>query len=108
MTRIAYLLVCQDNSKGGFNPGELREAMDELSGFGNLKLQGLMVIPPFESGAESVRPWFVKARELRDELQQQSGVPLPELSMGMSGDFEVAIEEGSNIVRVGSAIFGQR
>ena len=67
-----------------------------------------MCIPPAGPDAESARPWFVALRDLRDELERESGVPLPFLSMGMSGDFEVAIEEGATHVRVGSAIFGKR
>jgi uncharacterized pyridoxal phosphate-containing UPF0001 family protein len=67
-----------------------------------------MVIPPAVEDPEASRPWFGRARELRDQLRDESGLELPDLSMGMSSDFEVAIEEGSTIVRVGSAIFGGR
>ena len=68
----------------------------------------MMCIPPPGPDAESARPWFAALRELRDELERRAGVPFPLLSMGMSGDFEVAIEEGATHVRVGSAIFGKR
>jgi uncharacterized pyridoxal phosphate-containing UPF0001 family protein len=67
-----------------------------------------MCIPPFEADPELSRPYFVQLRELRDELEKLGGKPLPLLSMGMSHDFEIAIEEGATIVRVGSAIFGER
>ena len=67
-----------------------------------------MCIPPFSANAEDSRRYFVALRQLRDELEKQGGAPLPRLSMGMSHDFEIAVEEGSTIVRVGSAIFGGR
>jgi uncharacterized pyridoxal phosphate-containing UPF0001 family protein len=73
-----------------------------------LEIVGLMCIPPAGPDAESARPWFASLRETRDALEREFGVTLPALSMGMSGDFEVAIEEGSTHVRVGSAIFGKR
>jgi len=74
----------------------------------NLDLRGLMSVPPLELEPELARPYFARLRKLRDLLRQRLGLPLPELSMGMSGDFEVAIEEGATIVRVGTAIFGSR
>ena len=67
-----------------------------------------MCIPPFAPEVEKSRPYFTELRELRDKLEKLGGTPLPKLSMGMSHDFEVAIEEGATIVRVGSAIFGGR
>jgi len=68
----------------------------------------VMCIPPFEENPETSRPSFAMLREWRDKLEKQGGVALPQLSMGMSHDFEVAIEEGATVVRVGSAIFGER
>jgi len=97
-----------EESKNGYNPDKLRTELDDLLALENLSILGLMCIPPMASTPEDARPWFVKLRELRDELEQHAGRSLPGLSMGMSGDFEVAIEEGSTIVRVGSAIFGSR
>lgn len=97
-----------EESKGGFQVDELRREMATLAQLSNVSIQGIMVIPPAVDDAEESRPWFVKARELQAELRKESGLELPHLSMGMSGDFEVAIEEGSTIVRVGSAIFGGR
>lgn len=97
-----------EDSKSGFSPEELRLAIAEFSGFGDLKVEGLMCLPPVASTPDDVRPWFQAMRTLRDELQQASGLSLPGLSMGMSHDYEVAIEEGATVVRVGSAIFGPR
>jgi len=102
------LNVGTEGSKHGFSFEELQASMEELLGFERLEVLGLMAIPPFVSEPEQARPWFVELREARDRLQSEFGVPLPGLSMGMSGDFEVAIEEGSTIVRVGSSIFGSR
>jgi uncharacterized pyridoxal phosphate-containing UPF0001 family protein len=67
-----------------------------------------MAIPPFEENPETTRPHFTALRHLRDQLQTRSNLPLPTLSMGMSHDFEIAIEEGSTLIRVGTAIFGGR
>ncbi len=97
-----------EESKGGFEPDGLRDDMERLIGLGRLEIQGLMCIPPAGPDAESARPWFVMLRELRDSLESGFGISLPFLSMGMSGDYEVAVEEGATHVRVGSAIFGKR
>ena len=97
-----------ETSKGGFEPNELRADIRGLLGLKRLEIMGLMCIPPDGPNAEAARPWFVMLRELRDELELAHGVSLPFLSMGMSGDYEVAIEEGATHVRVGSAIFGKR
>lgn len=95
-------------SKGGFEPEVLRAEIDSLLVLERLEIIGLMCIPPAGPDGESARPWFAALRELRDRMEPHSGVPLPFLSMGMSGDFEVAIEEGATHVRVGSSIFGKR
>lgn len=97
-----------EESKGGFDETSLREAMDEISGFRNVEVIGLMTIPPAVDDPEESRCWFASLRKLRDELVVNSNMKLSCLSMGMSGDFEVAIEEGATHVRVGSAIFGAR
>jgi len=97
-----------EGSKNGYDIETLRRDLDDLFSLDGIHILGLMCIPPVAPTPEDIRPWFVKLRELRDELEEKSGRPLPGLSMGMSGDFEVAIEEGSTIVRVGSAIFGGR
>lgn len=96
--------VAGEASKGGFSPGELLAAAESLPAMKHVEVLGLMAIPP-EEGA---RRWFAATRELRDSLEVRSGLTLPGLSMGMSGDFEDAVKEGSTIVRVGSALFGNR
>ncbi len=100
--------VSGENTKFGFKPDAVREALEELLGLPRVQLEGLMTIAPLVEKAEEARPVFQALRTLRDELAQAGGVPLPTLSMGMSGDFEVAIAEGSTMVRVGTAIFGSR
>jgi len=101
--------LAAESTKHGFKPAELREgALDALYEMDRLHIQGLMCIPPFDPIPEKTRPYFAALRTLRDELEKLGGAPLPKLSMGMSHDFEVAIEEGATIVRVGSAIFGER
>lgn len=97
-----------EETKGGFAPDELRDALPVLAALPNLRIQGLMSIPPAVSQAEDARPWFRELRELRDGLRAASTMELPFLSMGMSGDFEIAVEEGATHVRVGSSIFGKR
>jgi pyridoxal phosphate enzyme (YggS family) len=97
-----------EGSKSGFLSEELEAGLDALLELKEIAILGLMAIPPREPDAEATRRWFVRLRELRDRLVTSSGTPLPGLSMGMSGDYETAIEEGSTIVRVGSAIFGDR
>ncbi len=98
--------VAEEESKGGFAPDELLRSTGDLGALANLRVIGLMSIPPDDP--ENARRWFAATRELRDRLREASGLELPGLSMGMSGDFEQAILEGSTIVRVGSAIFGYR
>ena len=100
--------VAGEGSKFGFAPEKLKEEMESLLQLGRLEIEGLMTIPPFASDAEESRPYFVQLRELRDELEQQFALKLPQLSMGMSNDYDVAIEEGATVVRVGTAIFGER
>ena len=100
--------VAAESSKHGFGPEQLRAAFEELLKLDRLDVMGLMCIPPFTPNAEDSRRYFAFLREFRDQLAQASGVPLSGLSMGMSHDFHVAVEEGATIVRVGSAIFGGR
>jgi uncharacterized pyridoxal phosphate-containing UPF0001 family protein len=100
--------VSGEESKFGFNPSTLPAALEDLLSLSFLRIQGLMTMAPFSDDPEKARPYFAKLRELRDRLAAQTGNPLPDLSMGMSGDFEQGIAEGATIVRVGSAIFGQR
>lgn len=100
--------VAGEGSKFGFAPEKLKQEMDALLQLGRLEIEGLMTIPPFAPEAEESRRYFVQLRELRDALEQQFAMKLPTLSMGMSNDYEVAIEEGATYVRVGTAIFGER
>ncbi len=95
-------------TKGGFELELLRSEMDSLLSLKRVDFLGLMCIPPVQANAEAARKWFVMLRELRDKLEIDFAVRLPALSMGMSSDYEVAIEEGATHVRVGSAIFGKR
>lgn len=100
--------IGDEATKGGFSVDMLRAEMEALLGLARLEIMGLMCIPPIGPDAESARSWFAALRELRDSLEVDFQVQLPALSMGMSGDYEVAIEEGATHVRVGSAIFGKR
>ena len=100
--------VAGEASKHGFVPADLRRDLETALSLGRLSIEGLMTIPPFAPEAEASRRYFVALRELRDELEKEFAVKLPQLSMGMSGDFAVAIEEGATLVRVGTAIFGSR
>lgn len=100
--------VAGESSKFGFNPETLRANMEELLTLKRVSIDGLMTIPPFDPDPEASRQYFVALRELRDRLAGEFRAPLPELSMGMSGDYPVAIEEGATFVRVGTAIFGER
>lgn len=104
--RVAEILVqvnlAGEATKGGFAPDELKSALEALAGLSRLRVKGLMTIPPPVEHGEQARGWFRRLRELRD------GAGLEHLSMGMSDDFEVAVEEGATIVRVGTAIFGPR
>lgn len=97
-------------SKFGLAPQEVAAFLQALPAFGALRVRGLMTLALFSADIERVRACFVRLRTLRDRLRQDApaGVGLDELSMGMSGDFEVAIEEGATVVRVGQAIFGAR
>ncbi|HEU4685441.1 MAG TPA: YggS family pyridoxal phosphate-dependent enzyme [Nitrospira sp.] len=102
--------IGNEPSKSGFSPGQVKRELPAIGELPHLEVKGLMAIPPPVSEAEQARPYFRRMRELRDEL---SGLRLPtmslaELSMGMSADYRIAIEEGATIVRIGTAIFGAR
>jgi len=100
--------IANEISKSGVAMADLPSLAERVLQLPNLSLAGLMCIPPFLGKAEAVRSYFGGLRELRDSLQTQLGRELPVLSMGMSHDFEVAIEEGATEVRVGTALFGVR
>ena len=97
-----------ESTKSGVAEADLAMLAEGVGGLANLELLGLMTIPPFLDDPESVRPYFRKLRELRDGLVRRVGRPLPVLSMGMSHDFEIAVEEGATEIRVGTGIFGER
>lgn len=110
LTGFLEINLAAEPSKHGFSPEGLAERVRPLAELGSLEIVGLMAIPPLESEPEAMRPWFRRLRELRDGLFERadwSGRP-GWLSMGMSLDFEVAIEEGATHVRIGSALFGPR
>ncbi|MDQ3198120.1 MAG: YggS family pyridoxal phosphate-dependent enzyme [Verrucomicrobiota bacterium] len=100
--------VAGEASKHGFSPEALRRDLEALLSLGRLTVEGLMTIPPLAPEAEASRRYFVALRELRDAFEGEFNLKLPQLSMGMSGDYPVAIEEGATLVRVGTAIFGDR
>jgi pyridoxal phosphate enzyme (YggS family) len=96
-----------EESKGGIAPAQLKGFLTELNALSSIEVCGLMTMPPYFNNVEMARTYFNRLREIRDDLLPNYP-RLKELSMGMSGDFEVAIEEGATIIRVGSAIFGER
>ncbi len=100
--------IVGEASKFGYEPEKFLAELERLNGLRRLEIHGLMTVPPWSPSPERVRPVFRRLRELKAECEQRLGVPLPELSMGMSGDFEVAVEEGATIVRIGTALFGER
>ncbi len=100
--------VAGEGSKIGFAPEALRAQVETLLELPRLTIEGLMTIPPLAPEAEAPRRYFVALRELRDQLASEFELSLPHLSMGMTGDFTVAVEEGATLVRVGTAIFGKR
>ncbi|MGH9432509.1 MAG: YggS family pyridoxal phosphate-dependent enzyme [Terriglobia bacterium] len=99
-----------EETKSGVNEAEAKNVIEKLLAFEHLDLRGLMLIPPASENPEDARPWFRRLRQLAEEIRRGGPPPasMTELSMGMSHDFEVAIEEGATMVRVGTAIFGER
>jgi pyridoxal phosphate enzyme (YggS family) len=100
--------VAGEGSKFGFAPDDLREQMEALLALPRLSIEGLMCIPPLAVESEDSRKFFVHVRELRDSLEKEFNMKLPQLSMGMTQDFPIGIQEGATLVRVGTAIFGER
>jgi pyridoxal phosphate enzyme (YggS family) len=100
--------VAGEASKFGFRPEEVLAVLGEINALPKIEIHGLMTIAPWTPEPEKVRPIFRQLRELKEQSEQILGAPLAHLSMGMSGDFEVAIEEGATLVRVGTALFGPR
>jgi pyridoxal phosphate enzyme (YggS family) len=102
--------ISEEASKSGVNVKDTYNLLKDISLLENLSVKGLMTMPPYFNAPEKVRPYFAALRGLRDRLEQQGllNMSLSELSMGMTGDFEVAIQEGATLVRIGTAIFGKR
>ncbi len=100
--------VAGEGSKFGFKATTLRAELESLLMLPRLSIEGLMCIPPLAEEAEASRKYFVELRELRDAIEKEFQVKLPQLSMGMTNDYNVAVEEGATLVRVGTAIFGER
>ena len=100
--------VAGEATKYGFPPERLLAQFAEINALRRLEIHGLMTIAPWTPEPEKVRPVFQQLRALKTQCEQLLGAPLPHLSMGMSGDYEVAIEEGATIVRIGTALFGSR
>ena len=102
--------ISEEASKSGVNVKDTYNLLKDINLLENLSVKGLMTMPPYFNAPEKVRPYFAALRGLRDRLEQQGllNISLSELSMGMTGDFEVAIQEGATLVRIGTAIFGKR
>ncbi len=100
--------VSGESSKFGMGEDEVLEVLIAANAMRRVEVVGLMTIPPFTEDPEEARPHFRRLRELRDEVRESRGIELTELSMGMSHDFEVAIEEGATWIRVGTLLFGER
>ena len=100
--------IAGEASKFGYPADRLLKELEQINALKRIEIQGLMTIPPWTPEPEKVRPIFRRLRELKERGEQLLGAPLPHLSMGMSGDFGVAIEEGATIVRIGTALFGPR
>ncbi|MEW6388427.1 MAG: YggS family pyridoxal phosphate-dependent enzyme [Thermodesulfobacteriota bacterium] len=107
---LVQVKLAKEETKSGAPPEEVPALLQEIARMPHLRVLGLMTMPPWFSDPEEARPYFRALRELRDRLRSQNIIPGPldELSMGMTGDFEVAVEEGATLVRVGTAIFGPR
>ncbi|WDN89988.1 PLP dependent protein [Desulfosarcina sp. BuS5] len=97
-------------SKSGVEPEKIMDLLKEISRLKNISVKGLMTMPPYFSNPEKARPFFASLRKLREAIKKEDipGIFMEELSMGMTGDFEAAIEEGATLVRIGTAIFGKR
>jgi len=102
--------IAEEKNKSGFTAEGLKRAVPYIIGLSKVNITGLMAIPPYFEDAEKVRPYFVRLRELRDEINHMAvaNMQIAHLSMGMSHDYEVAVEEGATLVRIGTALFGRR
>ncbi|MDI1472361.1 YggS family pyridoxal phosphate-dependent enzyme [Thermodesulfovibrio sp. 1176] len=104
---LIQIKLSQEESKYGIEEDEVEKLIEKCKNLNNIKIEGLMTIPPYFDNPNNVRPYFSKLRQIRDFLSNKYPF-IKELSMGMSHDFEVAIEEGATMVRIGTALFGQR
>jgi len=104
---LVQVKLSEEETKSGIAIDQLMPLLHAIKNLKNLRLEGLMTIPPYTEDAKQAVPYFRQLRELRDAAES-AGIPLPELSMGMSHDFEFAIEEGATMVRIGTALFGER
>lgn len=107
---LIQVKLSEEETKHGVSEGDLMPLLERINKLKNLKLEGLMTMPPYFEDPEKARPYFKRLREIRENINSLRITPnaLRELSMGMSNDFEVAIEEGATMVRIGTAIFGER
>lgn len=105
---LIQVKLAAEETKGGVDEAGTLELLEAVAALEKIEVKGLMVIPPFFDQPERARSYFARLAALAEEARQRTGLALVELSMGMSGDFEVAVEEGATLVRVGSAIFGPR
>jgi len=108
MPALLEVNMAGESSKFGFKPEQLLSQLEQINALPRLEIHGLMTVAPWTPEPEKIRPIFRQLRELKEQCESMLGAPLPHLSMGMSGDFEVAIEEGATIVRIGTALFGPR
>ena len=107
---LVQVNIAEEEQKGGTKESETVDLVKNIASLPHLKVMGLMIIPPFSDDPENSRPYYKKLREMRDSMDAMNipNVEMAHLSMGMSGDYEVAVEEGATLVRVGSAVFGKR
>jgi len=105
---LVQVNLAGETQKSGILEAKLPVLAEFLAASPSLRWQGLMLMPPFFDDPDRARPYFARLRELAETLRASFGLPLPELSMGMTGDFEAAIEEGATLVRIGTRIFGER
>ncbi len=107
---LVQVNIAEEDSKSGVQAHDTLSLIQEMSCLKNVSVRGLMTMPPYFNAPERARPFFKALRRLRDDIRNMHipGISLNELSMGMSGDFEVAIQEGATLVRIGTAIFGER
>jgi pyridoxal phosphate enzyme (YggS family) len=105
---LVQVNVGRETQKSGVDPDGLEDLLNAVAPMRGLRVRGLMCVPPAVQESGASRPWFILLRHLRDEMEKRCGLVLPVLSMGMSDDFEEAVEEGATLVRIGSLIFGPR